>query len=266
MKSIMNAWTFGGVRLESFGHVTELNSYLDMPPKRGGNVFVPMRDGQTFVSKYFDQKVISFGMEIVSDGVCDLEEKLDSLKILLGSRMQQYLSNPAFTTGERRALAEVTTPLGVTRSPDPRVARIVIDFLLAEPFMRSVAQYAPAATVIDAHNVSATIVNAGTAPERHAIITLTGPLEWGAGGITIYNTRNGVQLLYLADIAGGSYVTIDCGEFTAYDNAANNVIGNVSHVGDYHFMVFEPGDNILTLDEDNPSTGTVAVTFYPPYL
>ena len=262
MKKIMNAWTFGGTRLSTFGHITELDSYLDIPAKRGENILIPMQDGNTHVKKYFEQKIISFGMEIVSDAVCDMEEKLDSLKLLLGNRNQQYLANPMFASGPRHALAEVVGPLNVTRKPDPRSARIVIDFLLAEPFLRSVAQYAPAPTVIDAPNVPALIVNAGTAEERKSIITLTGPLE----DVVIINSANGLILYYTAAITAGHHVDIDCGAFTAiYDNAVS-VIQNLSHVGDTSFMVFVPGNNQVDIDDLNAASGEVSVTFYPPYL
>jgi hypothetical protein len=261
-KKIMNAWTFGGVRLSSFGEITELDSYLDLPAKRNENILIPMQDGNTHVKKFFEQKTVSFGIEIVSDGVCDLEETMDALKMLLGQRGQQYLTNPMFTTGERRALAEVVAPLGVTRKPDPRVARVVIDFLLAEPFMRDVTQYAPAPTVIGGHNTPATIVNSGTAEERWAIITLTGPLE----NVVYTNSANGLILYYTGVIAGGSHVDIDCGAFTALYDGAVNVLGNLTHVGDTAFMVFVPGPNLMDLDDLNIAGGDVGVTFYPPFL
>jgi len=252
-KYVMNAWTFGGVRLESFGHITLLDDYLDMPGERGGDIEIPMADGEVFVEKFAPPKIITFGMEITSDGICDLEEKLDNLKKLLGIRRQQYLANSMFPGGERRALAKVSTPLGVTRDPDPRSAKIVIVFKLTNPFMR-----ATALTTATFAGAAYTLNNPGTADERRAIITLTGPLT----APTITNTTNGVAVQYNANLAGaGNVVVIDCGLFTTTPAAA---IGSIIHTGSPSFMVLEPGDNDLTLT--GGGGGTVKFDFYAPFL
>ena len=285
MKSIMNAWTFGGVRLSTFGHIVELNSYLDLPPKRGGNVFIPLQDGNTHVTKYFDSKVLSFGLEIVSDGVCDLETKLDNLKILLGSRSQQYLANPMFPGGERRALAEVVSPLGVTRGSDPRVAKIVIDFLLSEPFLRNTVSQTSWKTLamapgdegpIPIINGTAALYinNLGSAEERKAIITITGTLT-AAVRIEMMTSGGVATGFYVAYsnahvITSPHFVLIDCGSYTAYEyhtypTVIQNVLGDVSHAGSVSFMVLQPGINRLGVISTGAG-GTVEIEFYPPYL
>ena len=260
MKSITNGWKFGNVILSSFGHITELDSYLDIPPKRGGNIFIPFQDGNVHVPKFFDQKVISFGMEIVSDGVCDLEEKLDNLKMLLGVRGQQYLSNTMFQGGERRALAEVVTQLGVTRGSDPRVARVVIDFLLSGSFLRS-AVLTSVETTINSTPKTFTINNPGTADERTAIITLTGPLDHAI----ITNTTNSIAVEYNNDLAGaGNVVVINCGTFATIPAGA---IADIIHTGDTAFMVLAPGDNAFSVvSTGGHTTGKIKFEFYAPFL
>ena len=257
MKSITNGWRFGTalapVMLSSFGFLTLLDDYLDMPGKRGNDIEIPMQDGETFAPKYYSPKIMTFGMEITADNICDLDEKLDNLKALLGGRVQKYLSNTMFPGGERRALAEVTTPLGVTRDTDPLAARIVIVFKMTDPFMRS-----PVATSVSFSGAAYTLNNPGTADERRAIITLTGPLT----APTITNTTNGIAMQYNANLAGaGNVVVIDCGFYTTTPAAA---VGNIIHTGDPAFMVLEPGDNDLTLT--GGGGGTVKFDFYAPFL
>jgi hypothetical protein len=87
------------------------------------------------VPKYFDQRIVTFGIEVTSESIPDLEQKMDIIKRLFGSRVQKPLTH-VYCEGERTALAEVLNPLGVTRDPDPLVAKIVVDFVLAEPFFR----------------------------------------------------------------------------------------------------------------------------------
>jgi phage-related protein len=256
-KKIMSEWTFGGTRLADFGAVTELDAYLDMPAKRGDNILIPMAHGRVWVPKFFDQRIVSFGIEISADDVPALEQKMDALKALLGSRVQQALVNQ-FCDGARSAGAEVLNALGVTRDPDPLVAKVVIDFLLADPFFRSSVLTTKTFT---AASSPYTLNNPGTAEERFAIITFTGPLS----NPIVTNTTNGVVLQYDAVLAAGSdIVTVDCEHFTAVDETAANVVGSIVHSGDTAFMTLAPGDNVMTLA--GAGGGSVQIDFYPPYL
>jgi hypothetical protein len=261
MNKVMNEWTFGGVRLDSFGPVTELDAYLDMPPKRGDNVLIPMQHGRVWVPKYFDQRIISFGIEVTGRDISDLEQKFDRVKALFGSTAQQILKNN-FCDGPRSALAEVLNQLGPTRDPDPLVAKIVVDFQLADPFFRSSILKTE---TFDIPNSLYTLDNPGTAPERHAIITFADVLDHPIFG----NTANGDLLEYNAAMGAGDVVIIDCEHYTAVDGGGNNVVGNIIHSGDTSFMTFNPGVNVLTLSDAggaDTGTGTVQIDYYPPYL
>jgi hypothetical protein len=252
-------WTFGGSRLDTFGAVTLLDAYLDLPPKRGDNILIPLSHGAKWVPKFFDQRVVSFGMEIIGKTIPDLESKMDSLKALLGIRTQGVLLNEATS---RQALAEVVEVLGLGRNPDPLVAKIVIDFLLADPFFRDLAKTTKLFT-IDASPKTFTVVHPGSAEECNSIITLTGPLDHPV----ITNTTNGVVLQY-DDIlaAAGNTVTIDCANFTAIDETTANVVGKIVHTGAPAFMVLVPGDNDFSVVDGSATTGTIQFDFYPPYL
>jgi phage-related protein len=261
MSKILNDWTFDGVRLSSFGAVTQLDAYLDIPPKRGDNIPVPMQHGKTWVPKFYDSRIVSFGLEVAGTSIIDLEQKMDALKALLGARTQKALVH-GFCDEDRSALAEVLNQLSVTRDSDPLVVDMVVDFLLADPFFRSsvIANH-----VFDIPNSLYTLDNPGSAEECRAVITFAD--AWIDPILT--NTANGVVLQYSGTIAGGDTVTIDCGAFTAVHSVSGNVIGNIVHTGAPAFMVLLPGVNIMTISDDggaDTGTGTVHIDFYPPYL
>jgi hypothetical protein len=260
MKSVMNSWAFGGVRLSSLGAVTELDSYLDLPPKRGDNILIPFRDGRVHVDKYFEQRVVSFGIEVSADRICDLEDKFDIIKALFGPKTQQYLSYIS-STGPRQALAEVVGLLNPTRNPDPLVAKIVVDFLLAEPYFRAVTLTTLTETM-NADKTGLTWNNPGSAQECNAIIILDGQLN----NTIITNNTNGAVLNYWDVIAGGEQVVIDCKNFTAVMDGITNVIGYVAHTGVPSLFALDAGDNDIDISDDDEAGGVVTVTFYPPNL
>lgn len=255
-------WSFDGVRLDSFGIVTELDSYLDMPSKRGDDVLIPMRHGKLWVPKYFDSRVVSFGIEIPSGGILELEATIDSLKTLVGSRTQKVLMNSAFAGGPRSALAEVVNQLGVTRDPDPLVAKVVLDFNLAYPFFYGSM---PRWDIFDIPNTMYDFDNPGTAEECKAIVTFTDMLDRPI----FTNPTAGCTLQYDDVLGIGDSVIIDCWNKTAVDGLGNNVVGKIVHSGDSPFMAFAPGHQFLYLSDAagaDTGAGTVRIDYYPPYL
>ena len=257
-----NEWTFGGVRLSDFGVVTELDSYLDMPGKRGDNVLIPMQHGKVWVPKYYDSRVISFGLEIIAGNIPELEALFDGLKALVGTRVQRLLTNSNINGTSRSAYAEVLSQLGPTRDPDPLVAKVVIDFLLADPFFRgSVLK----TDTFDIPNSNYTFDNPGSAEECKAIVTFADALDHPI----FTNPTTGCTLQYDDVLGAGDSVIIDCGKKTAVDGLGNNVVGKIVHSGDSPFMVFAPGVQFLFLSDAagaDTGTGTVKIDSYPPYL
>jgi hypothetical protein len=209
IEKVMNSWTFGGVRLSSLGAVTELDSYLDLPAKRNENAFVPQVDGRFHAKKFFDQKTVSFVIEVTAEDIERLEIKFDTIKQLFGSRSQQYLQYWS-PTGIRRAYAEVVAPLLVARDTDALVAKIAVDFLLADPFFRSNILY-ELETTIDASPHAYDPDNDGTAEVRDAIITFTGPSEHPK----IEHQTSLVSVQYNNHLIADDFVVIDCRNFTA---------------------------------------------------
>jgi hypothetical protein len=103
--------------------------------------------------------------------------------------------------------------------------------------------------------------NPGTAEERCAIITLTGPLDHPI----ITNAANGVALTY-GGILTSESVVIDCAKFTAVKTGAINVIGLLEWTGDVVPMALVSGDNLVSVVDGSNTGGVVKFEFYPPYL
>ena len=257
----LNFWTFDGVKFSSFGAVTLLDDYLDMPTRRGDNIEIPMRDGRHWTKKYFDQRTLMFGIEVQGTDVPNLERQLDNARALFGVRSLRLLSNVWVDGSERHAFAEVPGSLGISRDPDPRVARIAVTFVLPDPFFRSPIQLS-SAQVINASPFTFTLVNPGSAEERKAVLRLDGPLS----SPTITNLVNNVSFTYTGVIAGGHYVELNCDEMTAVTDLGVNVVGNVSHVGDVVFMAYVSGNNLMRVTDGTHTTGIFTTLWYPPYF
>lgn len=258
----MNVWSYDGVDLSSFGVITLFDDYLDLPDKRGNNMMIPFAHGTTFVEKFYDEKVLMMGMTIVAADADALEVVMNSLRALLSSRTQKALSRTLTDESVQTVLASVEKKLQVNR-PAPYVAKLVIEFELSSPFFSGDVFYEDNAT-IDTNPTLFTVNNAGTAPETSPVIILAGPLE----NTVITNTTNGHILSYTGIIAGGDNVEIRKinGQWTAILNGSTNVISDVSHSGSADFMVFEPGDNELSIADDEATTGSFSFGFYPPHF
>lgn len=256
-------WVFGTTALDSFGPVTELETYLDMPERRGDNILIPYKPGRVHTTKYFDQRILSFGIFIQGKTIGILEDNFDDLKKAFGAGTQQYLTGYFNNGSVRRALAEVVNDLSVSR-PFPKVAKIVVDFLLSEPYLRSTTQETNN-VVINADPTATTITNPGTVAEVKPTIVLTGPLE----NTVITNSTNSVSLTYTGTIASPRIVTISInsyGEWVASDDLSANKIGLITHSGDPSLFRLDPGDNVLSIADNTATTGTVDINYYPPFL
>lgn len=257
-----NVWAFDGVDLETIGVITLLDDYLDLPDKRGNNQVIPFQDGTEFVEKYYDERVIQMGMTITAEDADALEVLLNTLRALLSSRSQKVLSRTLTDTSVQTVLASVEKKLQVTR-PAPWIAKLVIEFELAQPFFSSDTPSSSTET-INANPFSMTVNNPGTVADHSPTITLTGPLE----NTLIRNLTNDVVLQYTGAIAGGEVVVIARvgGQWTALLDDVTNVIGNVSHTGASAFMVLEVGDNELEIVDDVATSGSITIGSYPAYM
>jgi hypothetical protein len=260
----MTTWSFAGVALSTYGKVTLMDDYLDMSERRGDNIEIPYLHGRVDVKKFFDERHITIGIGIHRTTIAAIETVFDDLRVTLGLRQQQLLVQTRADASVRQAYARVENVMNVSRDAGGKLAQIVIDFLLAEPFFRDDGLLDQDVT-IDASPKSWTAYNNGTVGERNPTIILTGPLD----NVVITNTTNGCILRYNAEIDAGDTVTmtIDAnGQFTATHSVDGEVIGNVEHEGETVLMVLDPAGNDLEIESDTATTGTVQITFYPPYF
>lgn len=260
----MTTWSFGGTALTTFGKVTVIDDYLDTASRRGENQIVPFRHGTVFAAKYFDERKIELGIAVYATSATALEASFDSMKRLFSPRTEQTLSMTMEDASTRTAQATVDIPMEVTRM-SPTQANVVVEFTLCSPFFRGSSLIADNTTTINTSPKAMTVVNTGTAEERDAIITMVGPLA----NTAITNSTTGVSMTYGGTISSGGTVVIQTdsfGQYTALLGGSTNVIGNITHNGSAAFMVLSAGTNTLSITDGSATTGTVKMSFYPPYL
>lgn len=260
----MTGWSFAGYDLTSFGKVTLIDDYLDMPTRRGNNQVIPFRHGSVFVEKYYDERTLSFGIAVSAETIEAMESLMETLRGILAVRTQQSLAQTLTNGTVRTAQASVDRPLQVNR-PAPNIALLVVEFTLCEPFFRLSTAIADNTTVINASPKAMTVTNPGTVDERNPTIILTGPLV----NTVITNSTNGAILTYTGSIPSPRVVTISknsSGEFVATDDLGTNVIGNITHSGAPEFLPMNVGANTLSITDGVATTGSVKITFNAPYL
>lgn len=257
----MSTWAFRGTSLDDIGFVTLVWDSADVAEKRGENVQIPFDNGRVWIAKYFDQRELTLGLEIVKDSIEELEDAVDELKRLIGQRtlgaLQQTMANGSI----RIAQAEYRGGLSPVKT-SPTASKFTLDFVLPNPFFYS-DTLVSVTEVIDSSPHIVSVTNPGTFEHWNPIITLNGPLK----NTTMLN--NGVSLTYNGELAPGDQVIIqrtDTKEYTAVLNGTTNVIGNVDHNGAAPFMVIFLDDNDISVTDEIATTGSVTIQFYPPYL
>jgi len=82
-------WTYGGTALTSFGKITVIDGYLDMPQRRGTNQIIPFQHGTMHAGKYYDQRTLAFGITITAASASALETTFDNLRKLIAPHFKQ---------------------------------------------------------------------------------------------------------------------------------------------------------------------------------
>jgi phage-related protein len=255
------AWSFGGTTFSTWGTVTLMDDYMDIPERRGENVLVPFRHGTVFTPKYYGERKITFGIAILSTSATAQDTVIDGMNQLFGRQTQQTLSCTREDNTVRNALATVDVPLETERIT-ATFARCVVQFTLSDPLFYSSDLSTDNTTTISATDTAMVVDNIGTAEMRDPTILLSGPLA----NVTI-STTDSISLTYTGSISSSDTVTIGTlnGEYYATHSATGSVIGNVAHSGASALLVLQPGTNNLQVATDTTG-GTVKISFYPPFL
>jgi hypothetical protein len=149
----------------------------------------------------------------------------------------------------------------------PTAMRLTVDYVMARPFFRSSEETSDTQTV-DASPKTYTLTNPGTAEDRSAVITFTGPLSYPKLTNLITDPVSGlaanVWVGYNGALTAGQTVVIDVAAGTCLFNGANALTGLI-HSGDTYFMVLKSGANSMQV-ETLVTGGTVKVEFYAPYF
>ncbi len=257
-------WTFGGTDLTTFGKILQIDGWGDIPERRGSDQVIPFDDGEMHAGKYYDKRLLDFYMSLTTSSASDMDSKLDTLRQLISLRTQQTLSVTREDGKVMTTQAIVNSRLQINRITNT-LLKYVIPFSLPTPYFRLSTAISDNTTTINTSPKAMTVTNPGTAIERYATITLTGPLS----NTVITNSTTGVSLTYTGTIAGGEVVVISTSslrEKTAVKDGVTNVIGNVTHNGAAAFMVINPGSNTLSITDGTATTGTVKIAFNAPYF
>lgn len=261
----MTTFSFGGTDLSTFGNITVIDGYLDLPERRGDNIRIPLRNGTSHVRKYYDERTITFGIAVIESTLAALEATLNTMRALFAVPTQQTLSITFEDATVKTVQATVDRALQINRI-GTTLARVVVEFTMCEPFFRLSTAIADNTTVISASPNAMTVTNPGTIEERDPQIIIHGAFA----SITITNSTNGASLTYTGAIGTGETVTIGTlnGEYYAtLSTGSTNVIGNVTHSGSAALLPLNVGNNTLSItNAGRDANSTVKITFSAPYL
>ena len=260
----MTTFTYGGTALSSFGKVTVVDEYLDMPKRRGGNQVIPFHHGTVFVQKFFEERRISMGIAVITASATALETAMDTMRALFTPLTQQTLSMTLTDTTVRTALASVDDTINVHRISD-KIAKVIVNFVLTEPFFRLSTAITDNTTAINATPNAMTVTNPGTVDERNATIIIHGAFT----SVAITNSTNSAVLTYTGAISTSETVTIGTlnGElYATLSTGSTNVVGNCTHAGSATWLPLNVGANTLSIvNAGRDANSTVKVTFNAPF-
>ncbi len=161
----MTTFTYGGTDLSTFGNITIIDGYLDLPQRRGGNQKIAYRHGSTFSQKYYDERSITFGIAVIENTLGALETKLDTMRALFSRMAEQTLSITYEDATTKTVQATVDKALQVSRIQT--MARVVVEFTMCRPYFRLSTAIADNTTTIDANpKATAPIINNFLRPIR----------------------------------------------------------------------------------------------------
>lgn len=256
--------SFGSTDLTTIGYVNLLD-YLDIPDRRGGDQVIPFQNGELHVPKFYGSRVFTVGLTISAANLAAMETAMDTLRALIAIRTRQTLSLIMQDASVRTAQAIINKRINF-KGYGPRVAKMTLEFAMAQPFFRLSTEVADNTVIVNASPKAWTVNNPGSIEEREATIVIDGPFS----AVTIANATTSTSMTYTGAIGASETVTIakTNGQWTAIlSTGSANVIGGLTHTGDSDPLVFAPGNNTCSITSSGgDNSGTCRARFYAPYF
>lgn len=266
----MEEWMYNDVELNSKAWGIQSVDGLSTPSLRGSNLQVPFANGNRWIKKRYDSKIIMLNMYalgvnetsgLITIGMTQFEQldaNIDYLLKIFGVRGQHVLRRTMRNGEIREALAEVYRSVEFKRKKGGD-AKFSIEFELADPFFYG-TDLTRQTKAISSTEVAWTHNNPGTAPVTKAVITLNGPLD----SPKIENLDNDIWMQYQGAIAAGETVIINTADFSCEKDGVN-MISAIKHGGDAYWMILEPGNNSLEVTTQ-ATGGSIEIEYYPAYF
>jgi hypothetical protein len=273
-------WYFNGTPLNTgyWNIATFGGSRFGIPTLRGQDYEVPYRAGQLWRAKYPDERTVTLSMWTdsqlsgnqsypASDPRRAFNDNWQALRQLFFTRgvagsLQGQLQRNWYLTGSGSpSLVTSTAMAEIAGSMDPTMngrtsAAFSVDLLLSDPYFYG-AQTGGTITTAGGNIVNPAEGVAGegfASPVNAFTVTIS-------AATTVTNTTAGASFTHSGAGVVSWPVTVDILRFTATDNAGNNVVGGLTHIGSRIWMPLLPGTNAIT-----NSAGTALFQFCPPYV
>jgi hypothetical protein len=270
---------YAGTDLRTVGlYLLSAEGIAGAPPVRGGNILIPYQTGQRWTNKFYDERHIVLNGDLGSVvSRAALQTKLDQLKALFPiAAGEQKLEVQRADGTYRYCMCEVRNHLGLQHVLFPtRWTPFSIELIASDPYWYSSAlegsQARPPwaldtgvlfddgaywfdqtsqsfAQLLSGPTVWVEASNAGSAPVRKIVLTLSGPMI----SPKITNMRNGLSLQLLRTFVQTDVVVIDCGTQQITLNSAIFPSGGVVALGgagnQSDWLRLEPGENTLKIE------------------
>lgn len=270
-------WDIDGVPLNSY--CWNIKSYggsrQSLPKLRGDNRQLPYRPGRRHSKKVPDSKVITLAMWVAgvdpdtgtpstADQSIQWNDNWDALRRLIWKPGEQIkLTKRWWRNAMSPELMTATASAEIAGEMEPSMtgrsrADFAIDLLLADPFF-----YGDEVNVSIPLNTDFSVVNPGDSKVMYESFSI----YFGGQLVNpmLLNTTNGVWMKINTLIPTSTGVTIDVGNFKATRSTdGGSVAPSISQGGARHWMVLEPGTNIMRLE--STGDGVALMTFRPPYV
>lgn len=247
--------------VESFPH--------SVPARRGEDITVPYRDGARHVTrKPFDVRKEPLNMwvrGVNTSGVVppgktqrqQLELNIEYLKSLFATSGQVALRVGMLDGTYRTAQVEILSAINFIKSAN--YAKMSVELLFADPFFYS-DTLVTETIELTSGSVSVNLTNAGTAPVKKGIITITGITS----NCKISNTTNSISCTYTGVLADDVEAVISLTNQTV-KIGGENYLGFLTHLGAPEWFVLNPGTNAIEITGDTYG-GSVEISYYPAYI